>query len=65
VNAVSVVSIPTRTGATELEQRNGRGDLSKSAEIQYGKIPDLRKLASMESNPQPNPHLIVAPGSHR
>ena len=34
---------------TELEQAQRQGDLTKSAEIQYGKIPDLeKKLAAME-----------------
>ncbi len=33
----------------ELEQAQRKGDLTKSAEIQYGKIPDLeKKLAKME-----------------
>ena len=33
----------------ELEQAQRKGDLTKSAEIQYGKIPDLeKKLAKIE-----------------
>jgi ATP-dependent Clp protease ATP-binding subunit ClpB len=49
VNAVSVVQAQLEQARTELEQAQRRGDLTKSAEIQYGKIPDLeKKLASIE-----------------
>jgi ATP-dependent Clp protease ATP-binding subunit ClpB len=49
VNAVSVVQSQLEQARTELEQAQRQGDLSKSAEIQYGKIPDLeKKLASLE-----------------
>jgi ATP-dependent Clp protease ATP-binding subunit ClpB len=49
VNAVSVVQSQLEQARTELEQAQRQGDLTKSAEIQYGKIPDLeKKLASME-----------------
>jgi ATP-dependent Clp protease ATP-binding subunit ClpB len=49
VNAVSVVQTQLEQAKLELEQARRRGDLTKSAEIQYGKIPDLeKKLASME-----------------
>ncbi len=49
VNAVSVVQSQLEQARTELEQAQRRGDLTKSAEIQYGKIPDLeKKLASIE-----------------
>jgi ATP-dependent Clp protease ATP-binding subunit ClpB len=49
VNAVSVVQSQLEQARTELEQAQRRGDLTKSAEIQYGKIPDLeKKLTSIE-----------------
>ncbi|MFZ0827651.1 MAG: ATP-dependent chaperone ClpB [Verrucomicrobiia bacterium] len=49
VNAVSVVQTQLEQAKIELEQAQRRGDLTKSAEIQYGKIPDLeKKLADIE-----------------
>jgi len=49
VNAVSVVQSQLEQAKLELEQAQRRGDLTKSAEIQYGKIPDLeKKLVTME-----------------
>jgi ATP-dependent Clp protease ATP-binding subunit ClpB len=49
VNAVSVVQSQLEQARLELEQAQRRGDLTKSAEIQYGKIPDLeKKLAAIE-----------------
>jgi ATP-dependent Clp protease ATP-binding subunit ClpB len=49
VNAVSVVQSQLEQARTELEQVQRRGDLTKSAEIQYGKIPELeKKLAALE-----------------
>jgi ATP-dependent Clp protease ATP-binding subunit ClpB len=49
VNAVSVVQSQLEQAKIELEQAQRRGDLSKSAEIQYGKIPELeKKLAKIE-----------------
>ncbi|HSY43397.1 MAG TPA: AAA family ATPase, partial [Candidatus Acidoferrum sp.] len=49
VNAVSVVQTQLEQAKLELEQAQRRGDLSKSAEIQYGKIPDLeKKLTTIE-----------------
>jgi ATP-dependent Clp protease ATP-binding subunit ClpB len=49
VNAVSVVQTQLEQAKLELEQAQRRGDLTKSAEIQYGKIPDLeKKLATIE-----------------
>ena len=49
VNAVSVVQSQLEQARTELEQAQRTGDLTRSAEIQYGKIPDLeKKLAAME-----------------
>jgi ATP-dependent Clp protease ATP-binding subunit ClpB len=50
VNAVSLVQSQLEQAKIELEQAQRRGDLTKSAEIQYGKIPDLeKKLAAIES----------------
>ena len=49
VNAVSIVQQQLEQAKLELEQAQRAGDLSKSAEIQYGKIPDLeKKLAKIE-----------------
>ena len=49
VNAVSVVQSQLEQAKLELEQAQRRGDLTKSAEIQYGKIPDLeKKLTAIE-----------------
>jgi ATP-dependent Clp protease ATP-binding subunit ClpB len=49
VNAVSVVQSQLEQAKLELEQAQRRGDLTKSAEVQYGKIPDLeKKLVTME-----------------
>ena len=49
VNAVSVVQSQLEQAKLELEQAQRRGDLTKSAEIQYGKIPDFeKKLATIE-----------------
>jgi ATP-dependent Clp protease ATP-binding subunit ClpB len=50
VNAVSIVQSQLEQAKIELEKAQRAGDLSKSAEIQYGKIPELEaKLAKMES----------------
>ena len=50
VNAVSIVQSQLEQARLELEQARRQGDLSKSAEIQYGKIPDLEKrLADVAS----------------
>ena len=49
VNAVSVVQSQLEQAKIELEQAQRKGDLSRSAEFQYGKIPDLeKKLAKIE-----------------
>jgi ATP-dependent Clp protease ATP-binding subunit ClpB len=49
VNAVSIVQQQLEQAKIELEKARRAGDLSQSAEIQYGKIPDLeKKLAKME-----------------
>jgi ATP-dependent Clp protease ATP-binding subunit ClpB len=51
VNAVSVVQSQLEQAKIELEQAQRKGDLSKSAEVQYGKIPDLeKKLAKLEGS---------------
>jgi ATP-dependent Clp protease ATP-binding subunit ClpB len=56
VNAVSVVQSQLEQAKLELEQVRRRGDLTKSAEIQYGKIPDLeKKLAAIEKQSTLNP----------
>ena len=49
VNTVSVLQSQLEQARTELEKGQRAGDLTKSAELQYGKIPDLeKKLASIE-----------------
>jgi ATP-dependent Clp protease ATP-binding subunit ClpB len=49
VNAVSVVQSQLEQAKLELEQAQRKGDLTKSAEVQYGKIPELEtKLAKIE-----------------
>jgi ATP-dependent Clp protease ATP-binding subunit ClpB len=49
VNAVSIVQQQLEQAKLELEQVQRKGDLTKSAEIQYGKIPELeKKLAKIE-----------------
>src|SRR4030095_16115654 len=49
VNAVSIVQQQLEQAKIELEQAQRRGDLTKSAELQYGKVPDLeKKLADIE-----------------
>lgn len=49
VNAVSIVQQQLEQAKLELEMVQRAGDLTKSAEIQYGRIPDLeKKLASIE-----------------
>ncbi len=58
VNAVSVVQSQLEQAKLELEQAQRKGDLTKSAEIQYGKIPDLeKKLVAMERS------AVVLPAS--
>lgn len=49
VNAVSIVQQQLEQAKIELERAQRKGDLTKSAEVQYGKIPDLeKKLAGIE-----------------
>jgi ATP-dependent Clp protease ATP-binding subunit ClpA len=67
VNAVSVVQTQLEQAKLELEQAQRRGDLTKSAEIQYGKIPDLEKklatvAAALEgSGDASSPEVAAAP----
>jgi ATP-dependent Clp protease ATP-binding subunit ClpA len=67
VNAVSVVQTQLEQAKLELEQAQRRGDLTKSAEIQYGKIPDLeKKLATVSavlegSGDASSPEVAAAP----
>lgn len=49
VNAVSIVQQQLEQARLELENAQRSGDLTKAAEIQYGRIPDLeKKLAAIE-----------------
>ncbi len=49
VNAVSIVQQQLEQAKIDLEKAQRTGDLTKSAEVQYGKIPDLeKKLAAIE-----------------
>ncbi len=49
VNAVSIVQQQLEQARLELENAQRAGDLTKAAEIQYGRIPDLKKkLAAIE-----------------
>jgi ATP-dependent Clp protease ATP-binding subunit ClpA len=50
VNAVSIVQQQLEQAKIELEKAQRAGDLTKSAEVQYGKIPDLeKKLAAVSA----------------
>ncbi|HXI68875.1 MAG TPA: ATP-dependent chaperone ClpB [Verrucomicrobiae bacterium] len=49
VNAISIVQSQLEQAKIELEKAQRAGDLTKSAELQYGKVPDLeKKLADIE-----------------
>ncbi len=49
VNAVSIVQQQLEQAKIELEKAQRAGDLTKSAALQYGKVPDLeKKLADIE-----------------
>jgi len=51
VNAVSIVQQQLEQARIELEKAQRVGDLTKSAEIQYGRIPELeKKLARLEGS---------------
>jgi ATP-dependent Clp protease ATP-binding subunit ClpB len=55
---VSIVQSQLEQAKIELEKAQRAGDLSKSAEVQYGKIPDLeKKLAKMESAAAASPSV--------
>jgi len=48
INAVSLIQAQIDVAKTELEQAQRKGNLQRSAEIQYGKLPELeKKLASV------------------
>jgi ATP-dependent Clp protease ATP-binding subunit ClpB len=56
VNAVSIVQQQLEQAKIELEKAQRAGDLTKSAEVQYGKIPDLeKKLAKIEKQSADTP----------
>ncbi len=56
VNAVSIVQQQLEQAKIELEKAQRAGDLTKSAELQYGKVPDLeKKLATIEKQSTLNP----------
>jgi ATP-dependent Clp protease ATP-binding subunit ClpB len=56
VNAVSIVQQQLEQAKIELEQAQRKGDLTKSAELQYGKVPDLeKKLAAIEKQSAESP----------
>jgi len=49
VNAVSIVQTQLEQAKIDLEKAQRTGDLTRSAELQYGRIPDLeKKLAGIE-----------------
>jgi ATP-dependent Clp protease ATP-binding subunit ClpB len=49
VNAVSIVQQQLEQAKIDLEKAQRTGDLTKSAELQYGRVPDLeKKLADIE-----------------
>jgi len=51
INAVSVIQAQIDAAKTELEQAQRKGNLQKSAEIQYGKLPELeKKLAAVSGS---------------
>src|SRR5882672_2408866 len=56
VNAISIVQQQLEQAKIELEQAQRKGDLTKSAELQYGKVPDLEaKLADIEKQSADSP----------
>jgi len=60
-NAVSVIQSQIDAAKTELEQAQRKGNLQKSAEIQYGKLPELEKklvaVAKQSADSTRNPLL--------
>ena len=51
INAVSVIQAQIDAAKTELQQAQRKGNLQKSAEIQYGKLPELeKKLAAVSGS---------------
>ncbi len=60
INAVSLIQTQLEQARTELEQVSRKGDLNKSAEIQYGLIPDLeKKLASVQKQTSTTRHTLL------
>ncbi len=56
VNAISIVQQQLEQAKIELEQAQRKGDLTKSAELQYGKVPELeKKLVAIEKQSTLNP----------
>ncbi len=56
VNAVSIVQQQLEQAKIDLEKAQRTGDLTKSAELQYGKVPDLeKKLADIEKQSADSP----------
>ncbi len=53
INAVSVLQAQVEQVKTELEQAGRKGDLTRAAELQYGRLPELeKKLAAVEKQSQ-------------
>jgi ATP-dependent Clp protease ATP-binding subunit ClpB len=51
INAVSLIQAQIDAAKTELEQAQRKSNLQRSAEIQYGKLPELeKKLAAVEGS---------------
>ena len=60
INAVSLIQTQLEQAKTELEQVSRKGDLNKSAEIQYGRSPDLeKKLASVQKQTATTRHTLL------
>jgi ATP-dependent Clp protease ATP-binding subunit ClpB len=56
VNAVSIVQQQLEQAKIDLEKARRTGDLTKSAELQYGRVPDLeKKLTAIEKQSTLNP----------
>jgi ATP-dependent Clp protease ATP-binding subunit ClpB len=53
INAVSILNSQVERARTELDQARRAGDLTRAAEIQYGKLPELeKKLAAVTHKTQ-------------
>ncbi len=54
INAVSVIQSQLEQARNELDQARRRGDLTRAAELQYGRVPELEaKLAAIEKHSAP------------